>query len=367
MSFLILILTCVLLFIGTIGLTSWLTRFRMKRYQTVGKSSFCPIESTVAFVFALISLPLFLLLNPMMGMVSVLVLFALVIALLYTEARLTGVLLLGAQYIICLIGTFLIPQVGALFQTLPVFIAIPVLAFVWLTLIRLTIFADKIPYFTSFLITALGLFFTLCGLLGVLPDFMTSIPLSLCVVTFALMGTMRVWTQEFRLGGFAALILGFIIGGALTYITSFGFIEVPVVLYSYIILEWLFVSIAAVRLFLGYRGKEIVPLFERVWNMDLNRQKLVRFTAFCFVLLALQSVIILTQNVLSVLNIIFITAFVLAGMIVRYVNWGTPVPSYRDIFKDIGAGFGVLKKDILANVASEPQKTSSPKKGRKKK
>ena len=211
MSFLILILTCVFLFIGTIGLTSWLTRFRMKRYQTVGKSSFCPIESTVAFVFALISLPLFLLLNPMMGMVSVLVLFALVIALLYTEARFSGSLLLGTQYILCLIGTCLIPQNGQLFQTLPVFVTIPVLAFVWLALVRLTVFADKIPYFSSLLITALGLFFVLCGLLGVLPAFITYISLLLCVISFALTGTMRVWTQELKLGTFGALILGFIV------------------------------------------------------------------------------------------------------------------------------------------------------------
>lgn len=367
MSFLILILTCVFLFIGTIGLTSWLTRFRMKRYQTVAKSSFCPIESTVAFVFALISLPLFLLLNPMMGMVSVLVLFALVIAFLYTEARFSGSLLLGTQYILCLIGTCLIPQNGQLFQTLPVFVTIPVLAFVWLALVRLTVFADKIPYFSSLLITVLGLFFILCGLLGVLPAFITYISLLLCVISFALIGTMRVWTQELKLGTFGALILGFIVGGMLSYIASFGFIEIPAILYAYIILEWFFVSIASVRLFLGYKKGDSISLFEQIWNEDLNRQKLVRFTGFCFVLLSLLSVILLTQNSLSAFSVVFIVSFILVGMVVRFRNWGTPVPSYRDIFRDIGAGLGALKKEVVGSEKSDISQTSSPKKGRKKK
>lgn len=366
MSFFVLLLACVLIFVGSIALTSWLTHFRMKRYQKIGRSSFCPIESTIAFVLSLIALLLFSLFFSTIGVGYILGLFALLLCILYTQSCFSGWTLLGLQYIICFLGTLLLPQDTSLFQSFPLFIVLPLLSFIWFALLRLVVFADRLPYFSFLSILASGIFFAFCGLLGVLPSFVTQISVLFCMAVFALLGTSRFWTDEDKLGVFGSAVLGFIVGGSLTYIASFGFIEVPIILFSYIGLEWFCSMLMIIISFIYKKEQYTVSFFEQAWDKDFNRRKLIYFTSFCFVLLSLLSVILLSSTTFSISNSIFVTALILTGMVVRYRNWGRPTPSYRDLFQDVRVGFNVLKQDVFGKITVQDKAKTSLKSGRKK-
>jgi hypothetical protein len=336
----------------------------MKQYQKVGKTSFCPIESTIAFVLSIIALILFSLLFPVDNILYFLGFFSLLLSALYVQACFSGWMLLGIEYLICCLGTLLLPQNQStlLFASYPGFIVVPLLSLMWLTLLRLIVFADRIPFFSFLSTLGSGVFFALCGSLGVLPDFVTQISVLFCVAVFALFGVSRFWTKDEKLGAFGATVVGFVVGGGLTYIASCGFIKIPFILFSYVGLEWFLCGMAAIMGSLHLKKKSVVPFFEQAWSQNLNRRKLIYFTSFCFVLLSLLSVILLSSPSFSAYNSLLITTLIVIGMVVRYRSWGKPTPSYRDLFKDLRTGFVVLKQDIV----KMPLANNSSKNGRKK-
>lgn len=365
MSFLTLLLTCICVFVGTIALIGWLTRFRMRR-SAAGKQAFCPIESTTASVLTILALMSFLLLCPSMTVGWIGALFVLLLLTLYTQARFSGIILMGGQYLICLLGTLMLPQTQPLFQTLPAFIVTPALALLWFVLLRLTVFADRLPYFSFMLTLAVGVFFAFAGLLQVLPAFMTNLAIILSMGSFAALGTVRFWIREPKLGSFGATVIGFIVGGSLMYIASFGFVGIPVVLFSYVALEWIAVT-AMTYWAIRHRQKEQpLILFERVWAQNVNRRGLIRFTSFCFVLLALLSVVLLSRGYFQPRNAVIVILFILIGMVVRYRNWGQPTPSYRDLFRDVRAGIGALKQEWKKTDLPQQKQKAPRKTGRRK-
>ncbi len=359
MSFLFLVMACIVVFIGTVAAIGFGTRFRMRHRQ------FCPIESTAAGVLTFIAFLLVLLLNPSNGLCLPVSLLGLSMLVLFAETLPQKLTQYGLQYLACLLGAAMLSPALPVFQAASSVVMVPVLAAIWFIMMRLIASMDKIQYLSLILVMTQGIFFSLLGLFDILPEILIHTVMFMAVAAIAAVGTVRFWTQKAQLGSFAAIFVGFAVGGCLTYIAACGFMAAPVIVLSYYGLEWLIAVVGGMVAARSFAGQARPTFFEQAWNKDIARPRLLKFVLFCLILINLICLVIFIPGSAQTLNALVVSALILVGIFVQLKNWGTPRPTYKDLFHDLKNGMVALKQEAMT-VPLKKDTSKSPRPVKKK-
>ncbi len=342
----------VLMFFITISVNALTARF-LRRF---------PESKPVSFIAGLVLIASYLIIalfSPLIVSLSSNILFSFLVL-----CAVQGVILktIGIQRELCLLGlsilsVLMIPSDMPIFQTIPSYICYPLMSISLYLIIRIFVIMDKVPSLSLITLFAQGILFFFIARSGFFNADISHAIFYMMLSSLTIAQLMKVVTGSCVLGKYAASVSGFIFGYIAIYIMAKGFVFVPLMLFSYDILEIVFAGLLTLISTHHLYPRTKAYLIERAIQTGFSPNKLNRYIFLMFIGISFSVFIAINEKTLVSATAVLLL-FILISMYLRLKTWGTPRASFKDLKSDLKQGFIELKEQMT----HIPLKTNLPKK-----
>lgn len=266
--------------------------------------------------------------------------------LLITSGRLKLSYKLAALLLICFACTYVLPVEQAIatgIWSTPFHL---VMALAWLILIGLYAAMDRVPFLSMILSCGLALmFFLMSSFFQLIPPIFGYFAIAILVVQMGMNMFLRSVLVP-QSGIYGALMIGFMWGGLSVLVMAYGYLAPVVIIYGYPLLE---VVLSGSIYLLAFKKLSLQHPFlvEQALARKIMPTRVMRS-------IMMWSILCAALGTLAAISKIQIFAFYLALVIIlincyiRLTSWGEPRPRFRDLGRDLKAGFKELKGELAA-------------------
>lgn len=247
--------------------------------------------------------------------------------------------------ILSFLSVLMLPSDMMIFQIFNSTFAYLLLGITLYLVMRVFAIMDKVQNLSLITIFTQGILFFFITRSGLFELNFSHLVFYLMLSSITIAQLMKLVTGSCFLGKYAASVTGFVFGYLSIYLMAKGFVLVPLILYSYDILEIIFAGLLTFIATHHVYPISVPYLVEKAISTGYSQQKLNRDLFFMNVGIIFSVYVTINQPTL-ILPAVVLVVFILFSMYIKLKNWGKPKPSFKELKSDLKQGFSELKEQL---------------------